>query len=352
MVYYGNNDWRDYHLSHHGVLGMHWGIRRYQPYGVGYQRKGGETGKNMGEARTYASAVESYKQKELSAINKKYDRKFSKQQERFNKLNESYSKVNKNNTKKIDKIDKKMAKLSSEMYTNRAMKEVETSKVMNYTYEDVVMEQRSVMAKKAKQVVIGTIIAGPLAGATVGMLTGTGKQKTSYRTEMERDSIREKAKALENASYEGVKKLNGNSNPEAEARRIADKAGNGTNEVKFKGQNDNGTHSQIVRDRVEKAADDVRKNKYYDYNDYSDDAMAADIVRNGKNPTDENIKKLRKATRAYNSAYEKNMNYREHTRDFNPDKYNKEQARRYQEQESKTEKEVRRILDEMDDLDY
>ena len=43
MGYYGNNDYRDF-LAHHGILGMHWGIRRYQSYDVGYQRKGGEDG--------------------------------------------------------------------------------------------------------------------------------------------------------------------------------------------------------------------------------------------------------------------------------------------------------------------
>lgn len=35
MEYYGNNDYRDYILAHHGILGMQWGKRNGPPYPIG-----------------------------------------------------------------------------------------------------------------------------------------------------------------------------------------------------------------------------------------------------------------------------------------------------------------------------
>lgn len=35
MEYYGNNDFRDYILAHHGILGMQWGKRNGPPYPIG-----------------------------------------------------------------------------------------------------------------------------------------------------------------------------------------------------------------------------------------------------------------------------------------------------------------------------
>lgn len=56
MIYYGNNDYRDY-LAHYGVVGMHWGIRRYQPYSYTEGRDGVRKGKEMGAARKLGDAM-------------------------------------------------------------------------------------------------------------------------------------------------------------------------------------------------------------------------------------------------------------------------------------------------------
>ena len=114
--------------------------------------------------------------------------------------------------------------------------------------------------------------------------------------------------------------------------------------------NDSGGSSNY-NERKQQAMNDVRSSKYYDYDDYSDRALATELVRNGKNPSDDNIAKYRKALKKENAAYEKSMNYNEVVLDSHPEKWNEKTADRYEREYKETMRNSRRVVDEMDDLD-
>lgn len=131
-------------LYHHGVLGMHWGIRRYQPYRKGERVKGG---KEVGEATKVDQRPVSYKTKF------KVNRKLSKNNDKILKLRakqygKSFGEKNKI-AKKIMKIRKKNSKLNDKAGYSNTMETEEYRRELDRVSSGGVDKTVDAAAKKA-----------------------------------------------------------------------------------------------------------------------------------------------------------------------------------------------------------
>ena len=179
------------YLAHHGILGQKWGVRRFQAYGSGYDRKGGKTGKVVGEAKAQRAAAKAakreaklarFKEKQGAIIDKDISRAQAQSDKRTAKFESKVQKINeKVSTGKMSgaRGEKKLASLQydylmreTKANVQKGMLAVEKSKVKNYSYDDMKKENREVVATHMvvagmNAVSVGLVATGALPIAVV-----------------------------------------------------------------------------------------------------------------------------------------------------------------------------------------
>ena len=145
------------YLAHHGVKGMHWGVRRYQ---------------NSDGSLTSAGRrkIEKYQRKEFKRLNKKYDPIIRREQKRMdrtiNKIGKQLTSRNPN-ARKVRKLRSNL-EFHTIRYTYHTMaKALESKAIKNATLSSISAERKAVGKARIKEALIN--IGGIALASTVGV---------------------------------------------------------------------------------------------------------------------------------------------------------------------------------------
>ena len=108
-------------LYHHGILGMKWGVRRFQPYSSTGPRKGGATGKEVGEAARKPTRAERRAEKKLAKQRKKALAKARVAKEEKQKEQEAFEKKKK---EIADSGSARLVEKNAHMFSNAELRDL------------------------------------------------------------------------------------------------------------------------------------------------------------------------------------------------------------------------------------
>lgn len=111
------------YLQHHGVLGMKWGVRRYQPYPDNYRGDG----KFLGKRERQLSRTQSKIERSVAKARKAAEKGDVKA---LNKANKRTERLTKKEQKQIKSVDKARARYEKNAEINEQIKQQEKSKLL------------------------------------------------------------------------------------------------------------------------------------------------------------------------------------------------------------------------------
>lgn len=157
-------------LQHYGVIGMHWGVRRYQPYDT-VPRGSGEGGKEIGKAAKIAKRNKKTAKNNITSALKKATRNdagyVGMSEQGNDNWNKRYNKklrklVDENghisNEKAFDKLQKKNDKVQKYNEKERQSSTYKRGEAAMKELDDVIAEAESVIGKEAVDKILKKVV--------------------------------------------------------------------------------------------------------------------------------------------------------------------------------------------------